>query len=352
VYNSKTIEPYPTYFAIKRALQPVLVSTEIWGRNFFAGEAIPTRFCIVNDLENGRTLNPGVVNWWIEGAGGEKIASGKVDVSAVGHYKRVWVTPNIKLPENLKSSEVKAKLKLSYTEAGQEMSVNEYEIFIAEKTWTKAVKSDDKIVLVDNANSAESLDFIQVKYTKANSIATALAMNSKLIILSSISKNIPEADLKAIKNYIAMGGKVILLNSEDVSKAIFPEYITGWIKPTEGDIVNMEIPESEVFDNIDLLALRYFNNNKPELPKVCYNAFQVNRNANVLELASHIKIHGYIKGEMSERTDYMKTIKGYPLLKITEGKGSALISTMAHDKTATDPIAAKLLSNMINSMLK
>nr|WP_294897551.1 glycoside hydrolase family 2 TIM barrel-domain containing protein [uncultured Pedobacter sp.] len=352
VYDAKTIEPYPTYFAIKRALQPVLVSAEIWGRNFFAGDSLRTRFCIVNDLENGRELKEGVINWWIETENGEKIAAGKVDVSKVGHYKRVWLNPTIKIPKNLKVSNIKAKLKLSYTEGGQEMSANEYEIFIAEKTWPQVVKSNEKIALVDNANSASSLDFIKVEYTKANNIMAALAMRPKLIVFSAIGKNVPDEDIKAIKAYIRDGGKVILLNSEEASKAIFPEYITGWIKPTEGDIVNMEIPESEVFDNIDLLALRYFNNNQPGIPKVCYSAFSVNRNPNVKELASNIKIHGYIQGEMSERKDYMKTIKGFPLLKITDGKGSALISSMAHEKTKTDPIAAMLLSNMINNMLR
>ncbi|HET8829981.1 MAG TPA: glycoside hydrolase family 2 TIM barrel-domain containing protein, partial [Pelobium sp.] len=351
VYDAKTIEPYPSYFAIKRALQPVLVSAEIWGRNFFAGDSLSTRFCIVNDLENGRALNEGVVNWWIETENGERISAGKVDVSKVGHYKRVWVTPNIKIPENLKNSTTKAKLKLSYTEGGQEMSANEYEIFIAEKTWPQTVKTDKKIVLVAHAKSSSSLDFLQVKYTVANSITDALATKADLVILSSIN-NTPETAINAIKNYINKGGKVIILNSEALSKAVFPEYITGWIKPTEGDIVNMEIPESSVFDNIDLLALRYFNDNKPKIPIVCNSAFTVNRNINVLELASHIKIHGYIHGEISERIDYMKTIKGYPLLKIAEGKGSAIISSMAHGKTNTDPIAGMLLSNMINNMLK
>ena len=32
-YDYQNIEPYPTYYALKRALQPVLVSAELWGRN-------------------------------------------------------------------------------------------------------------------------------------------------------------------------------------------------------------------------------------------------------------------------------------------------------------------------------
>lgn len=112
----------------------------------------------------------------------------------------------------------------------------------------------------------------------------------------------------------------------------------------------MEIPESPVFDSIDLLELRYFNDNKRELPLVCHAAFQVNRGPNVMELANQTKIHGYINGDMEERSEYVKTIKGFPLLEIKDG-GSALISTMAVEKGNTDPVAAKLLTNMIRHLL-
>ena len=43
-----------------------------------------------------------------------------------------------------------------------------------------------------------------------------------------------------------------------MAKNIYPEYITNWIIPTEGDIVNMERNDASVFDEIDVLELRYF----------------------------------------------------------------------------------------------
>jgi hypothetical protein len=46
----------------------------------------------------------------------------------------------------------------------------------------------------------------------------------------------------------------------------------------------------------------------------------------------------------------MKTIKGFPLLKIKDN-GSLLLSTMSLDKAITDPIAGKLLWNIIANML-
>ena len=51
VYDYQKIEPYPTYYALKRALQPILISAELWGRNLYGGEKLPTRIYVVNDRE-------------------------------------------------------------------------------------------------------------------------------------------------------------------------------------------------------------------------------------------------------------------------------------------------------------
>jgi len=66
-------------------------------------------------------------------------------------------------------------------------------------------------------------------------------------------------------------------------------------------------------------------------------------------LASHMKIHGYINGEMPERQKYVETIKGFTILQIND-KGTAVISTMALEKSLTDPIAGKLVSNLIKAL--
>ena len=148
---------------------------------------------------------------------------------------------------------------------------------------------------------------------------------------------------------VADGGKVLLLDSEKALKEIYPEYITGWFVPSEVDISNMEIPESPVFNGIEPLELRYFNNNKREVPTVCKVALHIVRNEHVIPLASHMKIHAYITGDMPERQKYIESIKGFTILKIND-HGTALISSMADEKSLTDPVAGKLLSNMILSL--
>ena len=75
-YDYQNIEPYPTYYALKRALQPVLVSAELWGRNLYAGEKLPTRIYVVNDREDGTDLQPSLLRWEIQDESGKCLASG------------------------------------------------------------------------------------------------------------------------------------------------------------------------------------------------------------------------------------------------------------------------------------
>ncbi|HKC37025.1 MAG TPA: glycoside hydrolase family 2 TIM barrel-domain containing protein, partial [Chitinophagaceae bacterium] len=77
VYDPKTITPYPTYYAMKRAMQPVLVSAELWGRHFYAGENLPARICIVNDKEDGTDIESPLLQWQLVNADGKVLSSGK-----------------------------------------------------------------------------------------------------------------------------------------------------------------------------------------------------------------------------------------------------------------------------------
>jgi hypothetical protein len=351
VYDANNIEPYPTYFAMQRAMQPVLLSAEIWGRNLYAGEKLPVKICVVNDRENGTVVGETRLYWELLTDCGESLAKGTYPVPAVKHSTREWITPQINIPELLPKAKTAAKLKLRLVENGVPISENEYKLTIAQKGWSVAsIFANRKIALIDFSGLNKSFDFLNMKYNSFQSISAALGSNSDIYVISGIdSTRFSLAEIAQLRKLIDRGAKVLISNSPDFSKKLYPEYITGWIVPTEGDIVNMEIPESPVFDEIGLFDLRYFNNNKPEIPTVCRMAFTVNRHPNVLELANQTKIHGYIHGEMQERSEYVKSIKGFSILRINQG-GSVIVSGMNLEKATTDPIAGRLLVNMLNDL--
>lgn len=352
VYNPEKIEPYPTYFAMKRALQPVLVSAEIWGRHFYSGEKLPARFCVVNNAVDYMDIPASTLTWKLVDKEGDILNSGKIDIDSVRYFEKRWVEPDIRIPENLPSDKITGKLLLSLAANDKVISVNEYELVFARKSWSQLTKGNTgKITVIDFDNLSPALEALKINYVSVKSVTEALSMNAGSYVFSGLDpdKNCSAKEIKMIRRMNARGGKALFLNSEKALKFIYPEYITGWFIPEEGDISNMEIAESPVFDGIEPLELRYFNNNKREVPTVCHLAFQINRNEHVIPLASHMKIHGYINGDMPERQKYVESIKGFTILQIND-KGTAIISSMAVEKSLTDPIAGKLLSNLIKAL--
>ena len=388
VYDPEKIAPYPTYYALKRALQPVLVSAELWGRHFYSGERLPARICLLNDREDGADLETGTLHWELvtdkgtaivsdRGAAiasgrGSVIASGEMTTPIVRHAERVWLDPEIRIPSGLPAEKTPARLVLKFSVNRTTLSENEYELLLAQKNWSQgwaagpadrqSATGTKKIVLVDYNNIRPAFAALGIPFTAAGSVSEALKTKAAVYVFSGLTpgNNIPgnidsgkgtEADITMIRSLIENGGKVLLLDAAAAATKIYPEYIRGVITTTEGDIVNMEIPESPLFRDIDELELRYFNNNQPELPSVCKTALKINRNENIEPLASYVKIHGYINGDMQQRSLFMDKIKGFTLVRIRD-KGEVILSTMSLEKAVTDPVAGKLLTNMLEELYK
>ncbi len=356
-YDAENIQPYPTYFAMKRAMQPVLVSAELWGRNLYAGEKLHTRIYVVNDNEEGRDLEPMELEWSLVDENGMTLASGKEAFPAVPYYGRKYIEPGINVPGLLPADKIEAKLKLNLKEDGKILSQNEYDLILANKEWNIGqVKEGRRIVILDNDDAATTLDFLKVKYEKAVGVKELVNDKNKadLCIISGL-KECSDEEKELILDYQKKGGRLLLLNSKEAAKMIYPEHITGWIIPTEGDIVVMERTDHPVFNGIGVLDLRYFNNNKREIPLACTAALKINRSDFVTEIAGQMKIHAYIDGGKPEdRINKIDSMRGFPLVNITDGNGGgmATVSTICTEKASTDPIAGKMLVNMINELLK
>ena len=208
-YNYKNIQPYPTYYARQRAMQPVLVSAELWGRNLYAGEKLHTRIYVVNDSEDGRDLLPMALNWSIVDEKGKILASGTEQFPAVEYYGRKYIEPAIVMPSVLPSDKMNVKLKLVLVENGQTLSQNEYDLILANKRWNIAkVSENKKIVLLDKDNTSAVLDFLQVKYQKASSVKELVQIKRKadLCIISGL-KECTDDEKTLLRTYQQKGGK-------------------------------------------------------------------------------------------------------------------------------------------------
>ena len=233
------------------------------------------------------------------------------------------------------------------------VSANEYELLLSRKEWNAGqVDNTKRIVLLDKDNTKNVFDFLNINCQSVSSVKEMLdsKLKADLCVISGLTSCTDE-EKELIRTYQAKGGQLLFLNSKETVKAIYPEYITGWIIPTEGDIVIMERNDAPVFNGIDVLELRYFNNNKREIPRACNATLKAHRHKNVTELAGQMKIHAYIDGGKPEdRIERIESMRGLTMLQISDGKGEAIISTMCTEKATTDPIAGKLVVNMINCL--
>ena len=271
------------------------------------------------------------------------------------YYDRKYIEPNIHMPSNLPADKVNVKLKLTLTENGVILSNNEYGLLLARKEWNIGQVTENKrILLLDKDNMKDTFDFLNMACQTVSSIKELLNAKQKanLCIISGL-KECTDEEAQLLREYQAKGGRLLILNSKEVAHKIYPEYIKGWIIPTEGDIVVMERDDAPVFDGIGVLELRYFNNNKREIPLACTATLKAARHENVKELAAQMKIHAYIDGgKPEERIARIESMRGLTLLQITDNKGKSLVSTLCTEKATTDPIAGKLLVNMVNELLK
>jgi hypothetical protein len=349
VYDAKRVKPYPTYYRMKNSLNPVLISAELWGRHFYAGEKLPTRFCIVNDKVDGETLASSVIKWEISYNDNRTVSSGTIEVPKVDHNTRKWISPEIGLPESFDGERLKGKLRLFLSQNGSSIAYNEYEILVAKKGWITNENSRSKnIVLVDfTSNTCKVLKSFNYDFKQVDSIKMALNQKADLYIISGLYKEeLSQRDIALINQTIKNGSKVLFLNAGSKAMDLFPGHITGYVE-RPGETAHMDIEESGIFNGIEYMELRYFNNNKAEKPLVYNGLLQTAKLPEITAVSSACQ-HRYARGK--DRRAEMLRMKGFPIVTIENG-GKVILSEMITDKGLYDPVAAKLLSNMIDELV-
>ena len=345
-WSAGQIKPWPAYYALKTALQPVLVSAELFGRHFYAGASVPCRICLVNDSENYRRIESAKVIWKIQ-FHGQTLAQGQADAPPVNYGQNKWLKVNLVMPADLPAARADGQLQLQLEADGKVLSENSYDLTIATAGWTQAGHRMPAIQLWDPAKSAKKIfgaDANNTDVTTLNSPSSA-SLTNVLVVgnLRGHSLNLDET--LHLRNFVAQGGQVLMLHPGPALAELYPDQIASF-KSTEGEIVSMHIPESPVFSGIEPLDLAWFQRPGRQLPIACTGVFQVRSpRPDVRSLAWQCDLHGYLKN-----TSDITNISGSPLVEIRSGKGRLLASEMNFEAAGTDPIARRLLINAVHSL--
>jgi len=350
VMDAEKIEAYPVVEKVKNAFEPVLVSLELFGRNFYAGKSISPRICIVNDMVDGEKINNGLVEWQIIFK--DKILQkGTIEVGEVHHNKRRWIETNITFPEKLPAQKVNCLIRLKLVDNGQEISLNEYDIILSDPHWLKVDESinKSKIGVFDLSGETISLlEKIGIELIELKDLTRIRLEKLDLLIVANIDQN-PEVpyNWEDVKNIAANGPPVLLIHPGEHLKWLLPNMVESLYHRT-GRMVNMRIPEHQAFDGIEPLELSWWQSDGRNIPISCRRSYRFKIKEDVEELCTYLRPHVYL----SNPKEQLREMSGSPFVEIKVGDGKIIACEMEVNAGLKDPVAARLLLNLVEMLVE
>lgn len=344
VWDKDLIHPKITYDAVKTAFQPVLVSAELFGRHFFAGAESDDAVTIVNDSDDQRSLPAGRLTWEIR-VGDDVLARGEKATPPVPYYANRTFTVPFKMPDRAPGGRADAKLALSYFANGALASSNSYDIVVATRDWAEApARSAGALQMLDPSGEARAL-LSGYKTTAVNSLRGI--RTAEPLVVNDVADLLKDPGFAgALRSFVEQGGKALLVHPGADLATLFPDLIKS-CRSTVGEITTMETPEDAVFDGIEPLDTAWFEMGHGAIPFACSGTYEVNRNAPQIEtLAGQCDFHSDVKAG-----GFFK-IAGAPMVRIRLGKGLLLASEMMYSARTADPIADRLLSNVLAELAR
>ena len=340
-WSEADMKPWPAYYAIKAALQPVLVSAELYGRHYYAGSVIHRRVCVVNDAADGNNLPAGKVVWEFQ-ANGRMLSGGSTPIAPVKYYDNQWTDVDFQVPSDLPQPRLNGRLVLHYEIPGKVISENAYDVTLASADWANAGKVALKGISWWDPGHNREKSALDLPVSVVDSPAHANPSNI-LVVGSLTGVELTPPQIASLRDFVSEGGRVLMLHPGTGLQQLFPDQIKSF-KAKAGEIVTLHMPESPVFSEIQPLDLAWFNRSTRDLPVACTGVYQTAANhPEVTALAWQCDIHGYLNNKLD-----IVQISGAPLLEIRQGKGRLLASEMSLETGADDPIARRLLMNALH----
>ncbi len=337
VYDAQRIQPFPTYYEVKKALQPVLVSAELFGRHFYAGETVRRRVCVVNDADGGQPLPASRLHWQIK-SGQMVLAEGQQPVPPVGYYQNEWLDIDFVMPGNIPEPRVDVQLRLVLEGPAGILSENSYDVLLASRSWATGSLERD---LPQTAIFDPKGLYPELKGGHLKALAGITSTQARSLVIADLEKA-NEQTLEAVGQFARKGGQVLILHAGKTLQKLLPGQILSY-KAKKGEIVTMHVPESSVFADLAWRDLAWFELGAGEVPQACRGVYQVDRNrVEVTVLADQCDIHGYLK----KPSDVLEH-SGSPLLEVKLGQGRILVSEMQLETRRNDPVAGRLFANLV-----
>jgi len=342
VWDARTIRPKPAYHTLRQALQPVLVSVELFSRHAYAGDVLRRRVCLANDSADAAGIPAGRLVWEIRSAC-SVLASGSVPTPHLPYYSNHWMEVDFALPDPLPAPRVSAELAVRLEVDGAVVSSNSYDLLLAERAWTEVLLARPLQVFDPGGKADGTLEGLPA--TKVH-VPSGLDPLIPLVIGDATAwMELPDP-AGILRDFVGAGGRALILNGGAAAVGMLPGFL-GHFRSVKGEIVTMNQPESAVFDGIEPLDTAWFSARSGKIPRACTGTFLFDRSGgSAAGLAYHCDIHTYLK----KPEDVTVRKSGYPLIEVRIGTGRVFVSELLLSAHRQNPVAGRLRRNLIAAL--
>nr|WP_294894396.1 glycoside hydrolase family 2 TIM barrel-domain containing protein [uncultured Pedobacter sp.] len=364
-YNWDTIEkfadmnPKPVTAQVKVSYQPVLLSWECWTSKLYAGSTFSPVAHIINDDNDFKDLKNVKLVYQIYDKARTAVVKDSISFSDIPYYGTSKKAVNIKLPEHIVSGDY--TLNGEVYANGKKVSQNFFKLFIADDGFKgQLANTSSKITLYDTkGDTKKSFKKLNIPFQEFTG-SKDLSNGTILVIGENSADEKLASTASSIKDFMKKGGRVLALrqdsssrvylnklldfkltnNTVDIDNGVYPVSTTA---ARNGFNINPERKDHPVFSGIsrdNLIVWSDYTNWSEE--KTGMPAIYPVTDAFKLEDADGMSSTAIL-------ADLNYGLQSIALAEQFMGSGSILICGFdISNRTGLDPVADKLLINMLN----
>jgi len=345
IWNSSLLEPYPVHGAVKTAFQPVLVSAELEGRNFWTGTNIePEIYVVHHDINHGKLVD--LELYWKILYDNKILSQGNVPFASTNYYSASQQKVKISLPESLDTPKAECHLELQLYNKGKQISQNEYNLSLADKKWLDDIKKlgNKKIALFDITGKTRAVfEQFQIPFFELKDLTEIRTRSMDMLVVANLdADNEVPYNWEDVRRMAGNGLDVLLIHPGKHLKWLY-YYEVESVYEREGRIAHMKVPEHEVFADIEPEELSWWQPADGNRPGVCRRSFRFRKDQGISKLVEYLRPHVYL----SDPEYQLYEMTGYPLVEFQENVGKIIASEMQLNRAVDDPVAGRMLINIL-----
>jgi len=275
------------------------------------------------------------------------LSQGKDWFGQTAYYSSSGKQIKIKLPENLPAERLMCNLELDLSSKGISISQNKYEILITSEDWIEGINTlkGRRIGLFDLTGKTQQVfDLFGIPYFLLKDLTEIRIIDMDLLVVANLdSDNEVPYSWEDVRRMAGNGLNTLLIHPGKHLKWLY-YYEVESIYERQGRITNMRIPEHVIFTGLESAELAWWQQEGREPPRSCRRSYRFRSGGDKIhKLVEFLRPHVYLGNPAYQ----LYEMTGYPLVEFEEGSGKIIASEMELNQAVNDPVAAKLLVNIL-----